>query len=165
MFKKFISKQAAGLLCAMFLMAPAPSFAWSHICLELPFWHAWFDAKFKVIYGLNMGELNQINARGEYVTFWHVYKNLSRGSSWWSPKIQAGRKFCSSIHPIQLGEYFAVYLVPGQRSVVDGGIYCTGSYNDRYMIQSDMGHHRRKMWFRATGSYFTPKCRYKNETS
>ena len=161
MFNKIISKiisnKAAALLCAVFLLAPAPSFAWTHVCMEFKFWKVWIDGKFQVVYGIDP-QIEQTN--------YTYIRDHSRGQTWWSPTMRAGNKHCSSIHPIQTGENFAVYMLLGFNKP-DEGIWCEShpSNPSAIYLQSDQTHRGyRKLWYQVTGTVWNPKCRFHHES-
>ena len=47
------SKKTAALLCALCVLAPVPSFAWTHVCLHFVSPYVWFDGKFQVLWGFD----------------------------------------------------------------------------------------------------------------
>ena len=157
MLSKIISKPAAALLCALFMLAPAPSYAWNHLCMHAPFFKTWFASKFQVFYGFPGWWMN-------YNTTVSAAHSLSEDSTDFSGNLYAAEAQCLSIQEIEQGKKFAVYLEVHGRS---GGIWCETHWSNpnSWYTQVDRGGRFRVLWYEVTGSVFKPRCKFRTENT
>ena len=178
----FLIAAFAALTLALTLIPARSAAAWDEVCVHLPLWHSAYVAHVVVAHDYDFRHSmprrfpekppQSLLANDQWKTVWDEYHNApghtvtrrsgDAGKTIHSGKFGVNSHRCVRVRHIRQGHGFAVYVVSAGASAV---AHCAtdGNTRERYYKQQNRPH--RKLWFRATGTDWHPRCHYWRQTN